>query len=240
VNLDLPEAIEAVWLFGSASRRTDRPESDLDVLVVTSNPEECVDETALMEAFCLPRVPDVSCYTRSGIDHIIEPPSLFAWHLRLEGTPLLDRGQWLTERLERLRPYTSHAKELDLLEQLQQDTYQSLDQDGRSVVFDAAVLATVARNAALLLSDVSGHPDFSPFAPIALRTHPVAPFPLTPSDYLRLRQCRLAVERGLDIPALSRDELLGQLNSLSRWLNRLRDCLPRGGCHVEASVSGSN
>jgi Nucleotidyltransferase domain len=218
----VPAMVDAVWLFGSFARQSRKAYSDLDLLVLTADGDSAPDGSVLKSALDLPQVPDISHYTRSGILRIIDPPSLFAWHLRLEGTPLFQRTDWLQERLCSLQPYNSYVQDLATLQHLHEESRLSLQYDRMSLCFDAGVLGIITRNAALLLTHFDGCPDFSPDAPLSIVDHPTVRLPITRSEYLLLHQSRLAMERGEFAPTLSYEGLQRTALSLGCWLESLR------------------
>ena len=109
------ESLEAVMLFGSIVRADFESESDLDILVVSSS-ESQIAIPSLSIGTSAPL--DLAVYTRTGIERITAPPSLFAWHLKSEGQILFDRTGWITNRLENLPPYNRHSDDLAIMELL--------------------------------------------------------------------------------------------------------------------------
>lgn len=223
----LPASVQAVWLFGSFARHSPSAYSDLDLLVLTEDGATAPDPAVLRSIFALPRLPDVSHYTRAGIILITHPPSLFAWHLRLEANPLFERTAWLRCELESLQAYRSHSEDIEILEQLHHEVYRSIEKDEKSLVFDAGVLGIIARNAGLLLTHFDGQPDFSAIAPLRAVAHPIARLPITTDEYAKLHRSRLAIERGHSVPILSRDAILDVSYRLGMWLRCLRQHFSR-------------
>ena len=221
-GIDLPAPVEAVWLFGSFARHTPKVHSDLDLLVLTDDGATPPEPAFLADVFHLPQLPEVSHYTRGGIVRISRPPSLFAWHLQLEGNPLFERTDWLRYELQSLEPYTSHLDDLDVLRRLHQDVCRSIGKDQKSLVFDAGVLGIIGRNAALLLTHFDGKPDFSAEAPLRALDHPNVRLPITENGYAMLYRSRMAMERGGSAPVLSCNAIQQLSYRFGMWLGCLR------------------
>jgi predicted nucleotidyltransferase len=217
----LPTNIEAAVLFGSYARNTPSADSDLDVLVLTGEGTSPPETHAIAKALKLSCAPEIAHYTRDGIRRISTPPSLFAWHLRLEGRVLFDRTGWLQAQLQTLSPYVSHASDLNVLRGLYNEAATSIKKSRGSLVYDAGVLAIVVRNAALLLTHFDGAPDFSPAAPLRVLGQPPVPLHLNGRAYALLQECRLAMERGTPSPLVSQDRLVGIVENIGDWLTKV-------------------
>jgi hypothetical protein len=219
--------VESAWLFGSYARQDWCETSDLDVLLLTEPGAKPLQPHFLGKWLNLPKDPDISYYTRDGIAKLLDPPSLFAWHLKLEAKPLYDRSGWLKNRLATLGSYRSHLRDLIVLRALLHDVIESLDEDLGSVVFDGGMTATIARNTALILTHLEGYPDYSPFSPMALKDHGEVPFPLSYEEYFALHTCRKASDRGVVSPTMPQNELLRMVSLIGMWLQQVEAFLKR-------------
>jgi hypothetical protein len=219
----LPDSISEVWLFGSHARGTSLASSDIDLLVVGDVQAEA-HPSLVQEALGLHSQPDVSFYTRGGIKRICEPASIFSWHLRLEALPLVCRVPWLSSCLGKLAPYTRHAEDVEINQELILDAIHSLSESATSCILDAGILATASRNITLVLSHFDGMPDFDPLSPLRARDHHSAPYPLDDRSFMYLRACRVAAERGADIPVgRGLQDLLDLGNSVLTWSRRVKE-----------------
>lgn len=210
----LPVSVDALVLFGSQARATATAESDVDVLVLSEDDPPVIPDFVFGDRVL--KGVQASHYTRSGLKRLLSPPSLFAWHLRAEGVILFDRSGWYTWQVSRLQPFLDHLADLSVLQQVLEEAKLSLS-DQRSLLFDAGVLATIARNAALIFTHFLGRPDFGPMSPLSIAS-PAPVFPIESEFYLRLIAARRAGERGGEAPSLHPEELLHATAQLEAWL----------------------
>jgi hypothetical protein len=216
---NIPDEIEDVWIFGSYARSDYDSNSDLDLLVLTNRELSPIDASALQQWFTLPSIPEISLYTLIGISQIIAPPSLFAWHLRREGQVVYSRSNWLAKSLSLMGPYSKHLRDLYIIKQVHYDLLRSLENGGESLIFDAGILCTVARNVGIILSDFLGQPDYSPLAPLKLRdTFQSLRFPLSAEEFILLSECRLSAERGKTSPLITLSTVRQQAVAVEQWL----------------------
>ena len=231
--------IEEVWVFGSYARGDHTPDSDLDLLVVSKTPDLFVDASLVQECFDLPQLPEISLYTPSGISRLISPPSLFAWHLRREGQVIYSQSTWLADVLSSMLPYSGHLKDIRVIWQLHLDLKRSLYNGSTSLVFDAGVLHTIARNTAMILCDLIGEPDFSPYAPLKIADKCLTlRFPLSIENYVLLSKCRLSAERGSIPPKISHSDLMSFVSIVDMWL-RLVTAFIKEKVYEAARVCGT-
>ena len=213
-----PDCVQAVWLYGSVARNTCTTSSDVDVLLLLRDGDDCDVHILTEYEAQLPALPvEISTYTITVMRRLIAGGSLFAWHLASEGRPVFERDQALSLELRNLAPYRSYEDDFSTLTQLYADAMDSLS-DGNTLLFDAGILATVCRNTALLLSATQGRPDFSPWSPLSMRDNSLPGFPLTNSEYALIRACKLAGERGLEAPSVRAEELRRIGARLESWL----------------------
>ncbi len=226
-GLGLPNKVWEVWLFGSHARGTRDSGSDIDVLVVVADEGDLeLVETLRRSIPESATAVDFSTYTLEGIESILEPPSLFALHLKLEGVELLSRNGWLKTRLTSLQPYRHHHRDLATLRDLLRDIVESLTLDDLSGEYDTGVLGTVVRNAGIVLSDHLGRPDFSPWAPLRLQGGSHLCCPLSEAEYEALVTSRRASERGSHGPAVDYKSLLSLCERIQAWLDRSLEVVP--------------
>ena len=214
------DAINEVWLFGSQARGEARDGSDTDVLVVCEGPAVPRAAWTSLETRFGDHV-DVAHYSYRGLDKLVKQGSLFAWHLRCEGIPVCRPVDRLEGMLGAMEPYNRHTEDLEILCTVFDEAAHSLA-GRRATNFDLGVVATVVRNAGIIMSDLCGCRDFSPAAPLRLpRVAGVPALPLSRFAYECLSACRRASERGARLeggPRPRPDDVAAMLVGLRTWL----------------------
>lgn len=163
---------------------------------------------------------DIAHYSYRGLDTLIGQGSLFAWHLRCEGIPVCRPVDRLEGMLLAMEPYSRHAEDLEVLCTVFDDAAESLA-CRRATHFDLGVVATVVRNAGIIMSDFCGCRDFSTAAPLRLpQVAGVPALPLSGLAYEHLSACRRASERGAPVVGVKRrpDDVAAMLAGLRTWL----------------------
>ena len=210
----------AAWVCGSAARGDVDSSSDLDVTVVIGDdlsPSAFTGEPVVCTA--APLI-DFSVYTLSGFKNLITPPSLFAWHLALEGQLIVGADGEVVAMLEHLGPFVDHVEDLLTLRHLALECAESLSLGPQSLVFDLGVLGTVVRNTALIVTHFDGRPDFSRSAPERLVNHTAVPLPIGPSQYAALAQARKAGEGVAIVPTVSWLDAKGLTERVTEWVTQ--------------------
>lgn len=212
-----PHVVDA-WVCGSAARNDLDEASDIDITIVVNDEAAIALESSDFVSISEPLPPiDVSSYTFTGFSHLVDPPSLFAWHLRLEGRLLTPPGGKAMELLESLGPFRRHGADLDVLRQVAEEALDALSGESLTRDFELGVLGTVIRNVALLITDIDGAPDFSRHAPARLVHHPVG-LPTDLETYYMLSRARKTSAGVLDARPGSTDIETGWV--LLDWLTR--------------------
>lgn len=210
-----------LWICGSAARGDMDSLSDVDLTVVVT------DEVDLVDLHGSPITPihdearcDASVYTLSGFRGLVDPPSLFAWHLALEGQHLGVSEGPAAALLNDLRPFEDHAEDLHILRQLAGEAADALEAGRKTMAFELGVLATAVRNTALVVTHFDGTPDFSRSAPLRLLDHPIVPLPFCEAQYAALTQARKAGEGVAAAPNLGHDQSRRVACRITEWLSR--------------------
>ncbi len=209
------------WICGSAARGDMDSLSDVDLTFVVTdevdpadlqgNPVTAIDD----QARC-----DASVYTLSGFAGLVDPPSLFAWHLALEGQHMGVSEGPAAALLKSLRPFEDHAEDLQVLCQLAREAANALEGGQNTMAFELGVLATAVRNTALVVTHFDGMPDFSRSAPLRLLDHTVVPLPFHEARYAALAQARKAGEGVVAAPKLSHDQCRRVASCITEWISR--------------------
>ena len=152
-----------IWLYGSVARGDYDPESsDLDVLLVSDS--ECTPDIVPRLTSGLPCSEHLSLvrYGWSELRAMARYGSLFLWHLRTEGRPLMDGPGTNAFRglLEQLPVYSESARDVNGFRLALQDCANSL-RDGGDSFFELAIIATVLRHASILACSVHGIPAYA-------------------------------------------------------------------------------
>jgi predicted nucleotidyltransferase len=193
-------------LFGSAARGTADDRSDYDVLVaLDSNSHFDKQEVIARVEATIGRQAGISIYGMKRLSSLWADGSPFAWHLHLEGRPLVGSEARLLEKLGEPSPYRTAAADSEAMVQLLHTVVQASADPG-STCYEAGIAYVCSRNIAMFASiGLLGTFDFSRAAPFALSA--TVPFPLTTSEYDTLISARHATTRGKTPPAISQGDL---------------------------------
>jgi hypothetical protein len=127
--------------------------------------------------------------------------SLFLWHLKREGSVLLQRSSWLSELMLSLRPYSpiKALRDISTFDSVLADIGLALKDDDHNLVFETGTLFSILRSLGMIVSMTMGSPSFSRWEPI-LRIEQLMgnSFTLSPSDLDVLHSARLNYSRGVD------------------------------------------
>ena len=209
------------WICGSVARGDMDSMSDIDLTVVISDEVDPADLqgspiTAIdNEVHC-----DSSVYTLSGFRGLVDPPSLFAWHLALEGRRVRESDGPAAALLRDLGPFEDHAGDLHVLCQLAREAADALEEGQSTMAFELGVLGTAVRNTALVVTHFDGKPDFSRSAPLGMVDHPIVPLPFHEATYATLAQARKAGEGVVAAPDLSHDQARQVASCVTEWISR--------------------
>ena len=209
------------WICGSAARGDMDSLSDVDLTFVVADEANPADlrgspiTASDDEIQC-----DTSVYTLSGFLRLVDPPSLFAWHLALEGQHMGVSEGPAAAILKTLRPFDDHAEDLHILWRLASEAVDALEANHNTMVFELGVLATVVRNAALVVTHFDGRPDFSRSAPLTLLEHPIVPLPFHETRYAALARARKAGEGVAAAPKLCHDQSRQIASCIAEWVSR--------------------
>lgn len=91
--------VESVCLLGSVARGEEHPGSDVDLLVIATEPTR---PSQLDEELGRPAAISLLCHTRESFSRLVVGRAVFAIHVRDEGKVLFDRRGWLGEQLAAL------------------------------------------------------------------------------------------------------------------------------------------
>lgn len=158
----------AIWLYGSHSRGNADLLSDVDILFIT---DDDTDDSPLQKLQNFPKAPTISRYHWSEIERMAKYGSLFLWHLSLEGSRISESPRAigrLSALLRSLGPYQLATRDLLGFRIVHSDVDESLRDDGASVMFEIATLATVFRHAAILGCNLFAAPCFARVEPVAI------------------------------------------------------------------------
>lgn len=159
---EAPAEVLAIYAYGSLARG-DRDEfSDADICVIHLGAADEQELRGSVLAACsdmrLDRT-DLSLYDWPEFQRMLASGSLFGWHLALEGVALFDPQGLVARALRSVAPYRRAVEDLCDYQLILRDVGGSLRQHG-SNPYDLALLFTIARNTAMVLSVSGGYPAF--------------------------------------------------------------------------------
>jgi predicted nucleotidyltransferase len=144
-----------ICLFGSVARGTAGPRSDIDLLVLTSDPAPTVSQLRQRLPAHLQDVPlSLASHTPESLERYLERWPRFAAHLRREGKVLFDRGGALTSLLAREVPMSTHAELRAQRRHL--SNYEEPERFGDRFLFALASLYRIGRAVTFALLAESG------------------------------------------------------------------------------------
>lgn len=154
-------AIRAIIAYGSQARGDFDAASDWDACVVFNGVTRSDANVLASNTLCSLGIKDcdISLYEYKEFLHMLNSGSLFGWHLSLEGRTLFCRDHTLQAALAFPAPYCRAREDIRDYDTLARDVKESILKNGVNE-YDLALLFTVARNTAMVLSFVCGQPAF--------------------------------------------------------------------------------
>lgn len=163
------ESEYAVWLYGSHARGTADEYSDVDVLFVAADEQQEVDVESLWVGSGSFGEVSMSRYSWCEVEQMAAYGSLFLWHIRMEGRPIVETGTAagrLASILSNLGPYQLARRDLVGFATVVRDVEESIRDEHASLTFEASTLGTVFRHACILGCALEGRPCFSRQEPV--------------------------------------------------------------------------
>ena len=212
-----------VFIFGSVGRGDSDCSSDLDVLAIVENGSGRVrgdKVSAFLSDAQRGLEPEVSWYGRQRLAEMFRTGELFAWHLYQDALAVYDPER-IIETLGPPAEYREASKDIRSFRKLLAGVPSSIDASPWNLTYEAGLVYICARNIAMSASAaLSQRPDFSRNSPFGLA--PYEPFPLKKIDYRKLMDCRLAGQRGGDIPRFSStEEVMSMARLVQEWTDRV-------------------
>jgi predicted nucleotidyltransferase len=157
---DHPE-VKALCLFGSAARRAEKDDSDVDILVVVTDSDDRVGLRRKARALRQSVDPStqISLLTESRLRQNFECGSVFAAHLAREGEVLADRDGVVSQLL-REHPKDAPVRESADRLRKQIEIYSDLSWCGGHYLFCLADLYAAGRSGAMLVLGRLGEFEF--------------------------------------------------------------------------------
>lgn len=188
------------YRYGSSARGESSKDSDIDVLVVCSDPKS-LSRDDLQDDFALGSeglAVDYSVYGIKRLQEMYRQGHLFSWHLYKESI-FVGGTQGLLENLGKPNNYTAYKEDVEQLYDLLQSVSVQINASSNNLVYEAGIAFVCVRNIAMAASYfLPDGPHFSSYAPFK-----IASFPLTLEEYDLLRSSRLSGSRGLKAPDIS-------------------------------------
>lgn len=216
-----------VYVFGSVARGDRDPRSDLDLLAVVADGRGKVEESEVYS-----HVPpdlagleaSISWYGRHRLGTMFANGELFGWHLHQEAVPLFEVEPVIAE-LGVPAPYRDAAADVASFEKVLSGIPDQLQASPENAVYELGLVYVCLRNICMAASSVlCDRADFSRYSPFRLRG--VAPVPITREEFDLAMSCRMAGQRGLQLPSAVSKSLVADLHDKLRpWIAELRQRL---------------
>jgi predicted nucleotidyltransferase len=191
--------ILSIILYGSRARKDHDKSSDLDICILTKEPQaeeirhEDIEKVAaqLQAKRITP-----TCYPDSVVDSMLEYGSLFLWHMKIEGEVLYGED-YFTSKIKRLKIFDKHQDEIRYHSEIFHDLRKAWEILGIINELDLSLLFTISRNTCMVLSHYAGKPEFGRVSCFSSVKQLFPNFPMILDDYLYLSSWKIIYERGL-------------------------------------------
>lgn len=207
----------ALYKFGSQARGDADSLSDLDVLAVVQGVEQ---DTEAVELYVDPRETAISWYGVERLKQMFWDGDLFAWHLFLESSPILEDGFRLSS-LGKPRPYHQAIPDIESFRSILGGITQALENAPHNAAYEFGILYVCVRNIGMSASwYLRERLDFSRRAPFNLGGQ--LPEPMWLEAYDLAMRCRMASQRGQQLPRLVTDrEVRDACETATTWSARV-------------------
>lgn len=155
------------WLYGSHARGDADESSDVDILTVGAPaPRWVFDELRVSPN---DKKVAISVYSVAEFERMVAYGSLFLQHIRAEGRYLGGENDCsLRETLGAMGPYQRASRDVKSFRQSIWEAVESVTSCDGSLLYEASVLATIARHCSILGCYVVGQPRFGRVEPVSL------------------------------------------------------------------------
>lgn len=196
-QIQFGDAVKAVLLFGSQSRGDAVAGSDTDIAVFAEakTASQLIEiKRDLVRQCCEDQLVNFSLYSIDTAEAMALQGSLYLWHLKLEGKPLLDR-KFLRPLFDNLRPYTKAkaTEDLETFAQVLSDMDTALTDGTDTLLFEAATAFSILRSLGMMLGALNGQFTFSRVGPVYYLGAILGnAFPFTEAEICALLEARLS------------------------------------------------
>jgi Polymerase beta, Nucleotidyltransferase len=196
-QLEFAEPITAAVLFGSQARGDAVAGSDVDIAVFAD--VKSVSELLLIKSElgrqCAPdSMINFSVYSTSTAKIMAHEGSLYLWHLKTEGRPLVDHD-FLGPLFSGLSPYTKRkaSEDVETFARVVRDMSEALDSSEDTLEFEAATAFSILRSIGMMLAALGGRFVFSRVGPVEyLKEEFRDRFPFDEADVCKLLRAKLS------------------------------------------------
>ena len=230
-QLQFAEPIAAAVLFGSQSRGDAVAGSDVDIAVFAdvNFVSELLAIKSELARQCKPdSMINFSVYSTSTANTMARNGSLYLWHLKTEGRPLVDHG-FLAPLFSGLSPYTKRKaiEDIETFAIVARDISEALDSSADTHEFEAATTFSILRSIGMMLAALGGHFVFSRVGPVEyLKEEFGDRFPFDEADVCKLLRARLSYSgKSGDRMTLSADECRRSVSRLQALIEMTREKL---------------
>lgn len=226
----IDDRLIAAHIFGSVSRGQHDDRSDLDILAVVRDgggkvPLDAVMRLVPQELQALPL--SVSWYGLNRFSRMLEKGELFAWHIFEESVKLYDPNNALS-KLGTPQPYLGAVSDISSFRKVLRGIPHQIAASPGNVIYEAGLIYVCLRNICMAASwTLCPAPDFSRYSVFHLEK--VRRCPISKEEFDLVMACRMAGQRGKDLPSISASLVSSLFERLNPWLDELCESVGKGG-----------
>lgn len=220
--------ILAVLEFGSTARGEADEYSDRDICIVidklTSTIDQVVEIGSNQVGINELEETEFIIYEDSALGHMLEKGSLFLWHIKLEGKVLLGED-YFSSKICMLKEFNNYEGKFEHYYSMYKDLEESIKIIPIITTFDFSVLFTIVRNLSILVCFKLRRPAFGrEDAFIKVKDH-YGDIGLNLQEYQNLLKCKLSYERGFNLIAHEKLDVLVYLKKVKDYIDFVKEKL---------------
>jgi predicted nucleotidyltransferase len=195
--------IKSIVLFGSAAKKENDINSDIDLCAIIDDKYNESDTTLLEiknltnNNEIIENTDSIAIYKESSLDKMLDYGSLFLWHLKLEGRVLYG-DNYLHKKFNRLKNFNNHLREIEYIIDIFNNITESQNSIGNIAIFDISIYFTLLRNASILVSHKANLPRFGRIDCFLVTLNQIDGIPISLAVYESMLRDKLKYERGIE------------------------------------------
>ncbi|MCP9748934.1 nucleotidyltransferase domain-containing protein [Lacihabitans sp. CS3-21] len=195
--------IKSIVLFGSAAKKENDINSDIDLCAIIDDKYNESDTTLLEiknltnNSEIIENTDSIAIYKESSLDKMLDYGSLFLWHLKLEGRVLYG-DNYLHKKFNRLKNFNNHLREIEYIIDIFNNITESQNRIGNIPIFDISIYFTLLRNASILVSHKANLPRFGRIDCFLVTLNQIDGIPISLAVYESMLRDKLKYERGIE------------------------------------------